>query len=154
MAKQTPPAGAGFTDFSNIGGLDPSVAELLTQGATRQAARQMTTEERAAARKAEARRTHEREKMASRAPRRATYDLPEGMKAEVERLAAELSAPTSQVAAVLLSVGLRAVQRGDLNLRRLCRPAKSPRYDNLLDLPVENGELPKNGVSRVDPSKK
>lgn len=151
MAKKTPPASAGFTDFSNIGGLDPSVAALLDQTATRQAARQMTAEERTAARKADAKREHARAKMAERQPNRATYDLPPGMKEQIEALAAELKTPASQVATVLLTYALRAVQRGALDLPTLRRPSRSPRYEHILVLPEENGKIAKNGAARVDP---
>lgn len=151
MAKKSPPAGAGFTDFSNIGGLDPSVAALLDQTATRQAARQMTTEERAAARKADAKRARARSKMADRQPNRATYDLPAGMKEEIEELAADLKTPASQVATVLLTYALRAVHSGALDLPALRRPSRSPRYEHVLALPEENGKIAKNGTARVDP---
>lgn len=149
MAKKT--VSSGFTDFSSLGGLDPSVADLLAQGDVRQAVRQMTVEERQAARKAESKRVHEREKMQARAPYRATYDLPQGMKARIEALAGDLQTPASQVAAVLLTYALCAVEHGVLDLGSLRRPSESPRYAYVLALPEENEMNQDNDDLRVYP---
>lgn len=106
----------GLTDFSDVGGLDPAVDRLIAAGEQR---RQLA---------------REREKSRDRRGRRAVYDLDPELIEAVKAIAAEHGVPASQVAAVLLTVGLEALAAGEVDLEALKTPSDSPRFEWNLDL--------------------
>lgn len=117
----------GLTDFSDVGGLDPAVDRLIAAGEQRrQEARLPLAERRQLAR--------EREKSRDRRGRRAVYDLDPELIEAVKAIAAEHGVPASQVAAVLLTVGLEALAAGEVDLEALKTPSDSPRFEWNLDL--------------------
>ena len=123
-----------LVDFGQIDKLDPEVSRLLAGGSQRQAARRMSKDERAAQERAAVKAEKSRTKMQARLGRRATYDLPEGTKSAVEDLAAQLKTPASQVAALLIQYGLRAIAEQRLHLKDYAVPSNSRAYDVMLRL--------------------
>ena len=70
-----------------------------------------------------------------------TYDWPEELIREVERLAREVYyCPASHLAAALALEGLAAVREGRLDIRGMRRPANSPRFDWYLELGEESAD--------------
>jgi len=70
-----------------------------------------------------------------------TYDWPEELIREVERLAREVYyCPASHLAAALAIDGLEAVREGRLDIRAMRRPANSPRFDWYLELEYESAD--------------
>ena len=79
-------------------------------------------------------RVRERQKNMARRGRRAVYDLDPALIEAVKEIAEQHSVPASQVAALLLSLGLEELARDAVNLNDLKVPSDSPRYEWTLDL--------------------
>jgi hypothetical protein len=62
-----------------------------------------------------------------------TYDLPAGLIETVATLAQEERLPASQLAALLMVVGLQAMKEGKVALDKV--PSRSPLYEFVLKLP-------------------
>jgi hypothetical protein len=110
--------------------IDPAVADILSGFEQRQADAHLSPKERS-------KKAREREKMRRRKERRATYDLPKKIKERIAEIANQHQVPISQVAALLLSHGLNALDSGELNLDdyKDTQPSSSPRYETNLILP-------------------
>ena len=103
--------------------LDPAVAGILATHEQRQADVHLPPKERR-------KKAREREKMRRRQPGRATYDLPKKLKDRIAEIADDHQVPISQVAAVLLSYGLKALEQGEIELDNYKKePSLSPRYE-------------------------
>ena len=89
--------------------------------ATKSLSRPLTKEEKKKAR--------ESEKIKRRAPLRATYDLPPGMKDRITQIAKSHGTSASQVAAFLLQRGLVGLDSGDIDLESHKEPSPSLRWD-------------------------
>jgi hypothetical protein len=120
----------GLTDFNDLGGLDPAVEAIIREGGRRRRESQLPVSERK-------KRVRERKKSQSRRGRRAVYDLPPDMIAAVKELAEAHRVPASQVAALLLTVGLEALEGGEVDIDAYKVPSDSPRYEWNLDLGQE-----------------
>jgi len=107
--------------------IDPAVAEILTGLERRRAEAHLPP-------RARQKKAQERAKAKARLPRRVNWDLPVAIKRRVNALAKEHQVPASQVAALLLSEGLRRLEAGELRLEAYRVPSKSPRYRWNLDL--------------------
>jgi hypothetical protein len=79
--------------------------------------------------KEEQKKQKEQAQMKRRLPRRATYDLPPGMKERIVEIANEHGTTASQVAAFLLHRGIRQVEAGMINLDRYKEPSASIRWE-------------------------
>ena len=115
--------------------IDPAVANILTDFDQRQADAHLPAKERS-------KKAKEREKMRRRQPGRASYDLPPKVKDRIAEIAEEHQVPISQVAALLLSHGLKAIDNGDLDLEKYkdSKPSPSPRYQTNLVVPDYQNE--------------
>ena len=83
----------------------------------------------------------QRRKRAKDAARiKATYDLPEAIKLEIEKIATKYDIPKSQIVAFLLWHALRQYKHGDIDLMPYLRPSRVPRFTNFLVLPEESEE--------------
>lgn len=70
-----------------------------------------------------------------------TLDLPEALTDTLETLARDVyQCPPSHLAAVLLKAGFDAIQEGRLDVFRLRKPSRVPRYEWFLRLPGEEGD--------------
>ena len=85
----------------------------------------------------------EREKMAARRERRATYDLPTGLRNGIQALSAELRIPASQLAALAIARFLTDYQNSEIDLGIYKTPSRSPRYDWNLEIPETNAKSKK-----------
>lgn len=126
----TPKPGA-FISFDTD--LDPSVAASIGSGERRQNTARLPAKERS-------RKAKERTKATARLARRVNWDLPEAVKSRVKALAGEHGVPESQVAALLLAVGLGQVEAGAVDITDYKTRSESPRY--LANLAIE--EILKN----------
>jgi hypothetical protein len=81
------------------------------------------------------RRQKDRDKMAQRRARRATYDLPPSIRQEMQSLSEALRIPASQLASLALARFLKEYQAGSVDLSLYKKPSRSPRYDWNLELP-------------------
>lgn len=110
--------------------IDPAVANILSDFDQRQTDAHLPAKERS-------KKVKEREKMRRRQPKRATYDLPQKVKDRIAEIAEEHQVPISQVAALLLSYGLTAIDSGELDLDKYkdTKPSSSPRYQTNLIVP-------------------
>ncbi|MEW5869858.1 MAG: hypothetical protein AB1894_11325 [Chloroflexota bacterium] len=63
-----------------------------------------------------------------------TFDWPPELRQQVQELARWNSVPASQLAALLVKVGLRALNDGKLNLHDYRKPARLPNFEWFLDL--------------------
>ena len=124
MSKNQP---NGLTDFGDLGGIDPTVDSLITQGERRQADAHLSTKERR-------KKAKQRERMQQRREFRVTYDLPPSIRNQIARLAEKGKFPASQVAAVLLSEAMKSLEAGEIDLNKYKVPSNSPRYDWNLDM--------------------
>ena len=103
--------------------LDPAVAGILATHEQRQTDAHLPPKERS-------KKAREREKMRKRKPHRATYDLPLTLKKRIKQIADQHQVPISQVAAVLLSYGLKALDCGEIDLDDYKKEtSSSPRYE-------------------------
>ena len=59
----------------------------------------------------------------------------------IEKIARDLDAPTSHVAAFLLHYGVRAVRDGQIDLRQHTTPSRLPRYTRVLVLESNQEEV-------------
>ncbi len=105
--------------------IDPTVADIIGRHEQRQADAGLTPKERA-------KKERERKKIKDRLGKRVTYDLPPGLKQQIADLAAQHGVSASQLAAVLLTLGLETLPGIDLEALKV--PTKTPRYDHNLDL--------------------
>lgn len=124
MSKNQP---NGLTSFGDLGGIDPAVDSLITQGERRQADAHLSTKERR-------KKAKQRERMQQRREFRVTYDLPPSIRNQVAKLAAKGKFPASQLAAVLLAEALKRLEMGEIDLDKYKVPSDSPRYEWNLDL--------------------
>ncbi len=124
MSKNQP---NGLTNFGDLGGIDPAVDSLITQGERRQADAHLSTKERR-------KKAKQRERMQQRREFRVTYDLPPSIRNQVARLAEKGKFPASQLAAVLLAEALKRLEMGEIDLDKYKVPSDSPRYEWNLDL--------------------
>lgn len=106
--------------------IDPTVASLLTDLNRKQAERETPVKERQKKIKA-------REKAAAR--NRVMLDLPVDIKAKVDDIAKQIGCPMSQVATVLLAIGLEHFEHPVIDIGSYRVPSKSPRYEWNLDIP-------------------
>lgn len=81
------------------------------------------------------RRQKDRDKMAQRRARRATYDLPPSIRQEMQSLSEALRIPASQLVSLALARFLKEYQAGSVDLSLYKKPSRSPRYDWNLELP-------------------
>lgn len=79
--------------------------------------------------KEEKKKARESERIKKRAPRRATYDLPPGMKERITQIAKEQGTTASQIAAFLLHQGIESLDAGDIDLESYKQPSPSLRWD-------------------------
>jgi hypothetical protein len=79
--------------------------------------------------KEEAKRVKEQTLMKERLPRRATYDLPPGMKDQIVEVAEHHGTTASQVAAFLLARGLKQLRAGSINLDQYKEASSSIRWE-------------------------
>jgi hypothetical protein len=79
--------------------------------------------------KEEQKKQKEKDQMKRRLPRRATYDLPPGMKERIVEIANEHGTTASQVAAFLLHGGIKQIEAGMINLDRYKEPSTSIRWE-------------------------
>lgn len=63
-----------------------------------------------------------------------TYDWPPALVQRVNDIAAEHGVPVNQVAAVLAREGLKALDRGKIDLRALKMPSRVPRFAFFLNI--------------------
>ena len=119
MRKTTgkPEEKGGFVDFD----LDPAVASIIGHGERRQAEAKAPPQERK-------KKAKERAKNKARQGRRAVYDLSPELIQEVAAIAEQHRVPASQIAALLLRHGFRALQRGEIDIESRKVPSRSPRY--------------------------
>jgi len=80
-----------------------------------------------------------------RARTKETYDLPAWLIEAIEQIARKYGVPKSNVAAHLLTAGLRDVLEGKINLGWVRKISRSPRYEGLLENPEE---IDKSEISR------
>lgn len=113
--------------------LDPAVSASIGGGERRRAESRLPARERS-------RKAKERAKGAARLARRVNWDLPESIKGRVKALALEHGVPESQVAALLLTVGLGQEAAGVMDINDYKVRSESPRY--LANLAIE--EITKN----------
>ena len=66
-----------------------------------------------------------------------TYDLPEGITEKVETLASTHGVPPSHLVALLLKVGLQAVEDGQVDIRAYKVRSPVPRYEWFLEIDEE-----------------
>lgn len=118
---------SGLTDFGDLGGLDPAVDSLITQGERLQADAHLSTKERC-------KKARQRERMQQRREFRVTYNLPPSNRNQIARLAEKGKFPASQLAAVLLSEALKRLEVGEIDLNKYKVPSNSPRYEWNLDM--------------------
>jgi hypothetical protein len=103
--------------------IDPSVADILSDGTRRQSELHLPLRERK-------KKARERKKIRERKERRVTYDLPPALRQRISETADEQGVPASQLATLLLRFGLKALDSGEIDLANHPRkPSKSPRYD-------------------------
>ena len=78
---------------------------------------------------------------AQRDPKRnkKTYDLPEGITSQVETLAEQHGVPPSHLVALLLKVGLQAVEDGQVDIRAYRVKSPVPRYAWFLEIMKDEG---------------
>jgi hypothetical protein len=126
-----------FDDLDSLGP-DPGIKALVTEGELKY--QRMTREEKEQRRKElekerkdQADKEKARNRMRARLSRRAVYDLPEGMKQEIEKIATDQDTTASQVAGVFLALGLDAYRNGTLDLDDRGRNTESRRYKRLLE---------------------
>ncbi len=112
--------------------IDPAVAALLRHQDEKQSEAHLPKDERR-------KKNREREKLRSLLPNRVTYDLPEGMKNHIAKIAETQKTSASQVAAILLTYGLEALEQGSIDLSSYRVPSRSPRYEWNLDLGRQKG---------------
>jgi hypothetical protein len=79
--------------------------------------------------KEEQKKQKEKAQMKQRLPRRATYDLPPGMKERIVEIANEHGTTASQVAAFLLHRGIKQVEAGLIDLDQYKEPSISIRWE-------------------------
>ena len=87
----------------------PDMGDLLTGGTETEPQERPVSKE-------EQKKAKEQERIKKRLPRRATYDLPAGMKDEITEIAKENETTASQVAAFLLNEGLKLLDEGLIDL--------------------------------------
>ena len=68
-----------------------------------------------------------------------TYDLPEGITSQVEALAEQHGVPPSHLVALLLKVGLRAVEDGQVDVKAYRVKSPVPRYEWFLEIMKDEG---------------
>ena len=68
-----------------------------------------------------------------------TYDLPEGITEKVETLASTHGVPPSHLVALLLKVGLQAVEDGQVDIRAYRVKSPVPRYEWFLEIMKDEG---------------
>src|SRR3990172_11338256 len=68
-----------------------------------------------------------------------TYDLPEGITSQVEMLAEQHGVPPSHLVALLLKVGLQAVEDGQVDVKAYRVKSPVPRYEWFLNVEVDDG---------------
>jgi hypothetical protein len=107
--------------------IDPAVAGLLSNFEERQADAHLPAKERK-------KKAKERKKIRARRERRVTYDLPPSLKQRIAELAEQHRVPASQIAALLLDHGLKALESGAIDLDEHKIESRTPRYDANLDL--------------------
>ena len=112
-------------------GMDPAVQAYLGNG---QQVRLNEQREREKSLSKSQRRKRKRDK----ARIKATYDLPAGIKEQVENIAAEYRIPKSQLVAFLLDRALREYAQGKIDLQPHLRPSRVPRFEMFLKLPEES----------------
>ena len=117
----------GLTDFGSVGEVDPAVESLLSAGRKRRREARLPLTDRK-------KKARERRKSKTRRGRRAVYDLDPALIQVVKELAEAHRVPASQVAALLLTHGLAALETGAIDLEGLKVPSDSPRYEWNLDL--------------------
>jgi|WetSurMetagenome_2_1015567.scaffolds.fasta_scaffold36109_3 hypothetical protein len=108
--------------------IDPEVSALLKEMEQRQVDAQMPRRERE-------KKARERQKIADRRERRATYDLPPHIRNQISDLSTRLSIPASQLVTLALIRFLESFNAGGLDLGPLKTPSRSPRYDWNLVIP-------------------
>ena len=118
---------AGLTDFHDLGGLDPAVDAIIREGSRRRVEARLPLGERR-------KRVRERQKNKARQGRRAAYDLDPALIKAVKEIAEKHSVSASQIAALLLALGLDELERGEMNINDFKIPSESPRYEWRLDL--------------------
>jgi hypothetical protein len=116
-----------LTKFGDIGGVDPAVAAILKEGSRRRVEARLPLGERK-------KRVRERQKNKARQGRRAAYDLTPALIETVKGIAEKHSVPASQIAALLLELGLGELERGEVDINDFKVPSQSPRYEWTLDL--------------------
>ena len=68
-----------------------------------------------------------------------TYDLPEVITSQVEMLAEQHGVPPSHLVALLLKVGLRAVEDGQVDIQTYKIKSPVPRYEWFLEIMKDEG---------------
>jgi hypothetical protein len=117
----------GLTDFRDLGGLDPAVESVLSEGQKRRREAQLPLSERK-------KKVRQRRKSRARRGRRAVYDMDPDLIEQVKEIAQAHRVPASQVAALLITVGLEALEGEGVDIEALKTPSDSPRYEWNLDL--------------------
>jgi hypothetical protein len=102
--------------------IDPEVSDLLKEMEQRQIESQLPRRDRE-------KKARERQKIAARRERRATYDLPPEIRLKISDLSDRLSIPASQLVTLALIRFLDVYENGKLDLGPYKLPSRSPRYD-------------------------
>ncbi len=114
--------------------IDPAVAALLGNQAKRQAEMQLPTKERV-------RKAKQRQKDKERLERRVNWEIPTVLKSQINELADAEEVPASQVASLLILLGLQDLAANRVRIWDFKIPSTSPRYNFVLSLPL--GDEPK-----------
>lgn len=85
----------------------------------------------------------ERERIRDRKPNRATYDLTPKMRQRIAALAEKYGCPQSQLVALLLAHGIKALAAGEIDPTALHIPSGSPKFAHNLDLDSVLADLDK-----------
>jgi hypothetical protein len=85
----------------------------------------------------------ERKRIRERQPNRATFDLTPKMRQKIADLAEKYGCPQSQLVALLLVHGIKAIFAGEIDPAALYTPSGSPKFAHNLDLAAALADLDK-----------
>ena len=120
-----------FVDFGQTAQMaDPAVSALLNQSERRRADAHLP-------KKAQEKKLKERQKTQRRSPGHTTYDIPVALRKRIAEMAEREGLPASQIAALALLRIVADLESGALDLGAYKVASRSPRFDFILNLPLE-----------------